>query len=521
MGPAALAAILVAFGQLAGWQGVDTAAQVFRVDSFRRSGFSIWDFQWYGGHWTLDYSVLYPAMAAAVGVGVLTVLSAAGSALAFDRLIRPLGTGGRLASYVFAAGTLVQASIGQLAFLSGEAFGLAAAWAISRRRYGLAATLALLSTLSSPLAGAFVALGAGAWLLAGRLGAGTERSRLGAAAAVGVAALGPIVVAVILFPGDGPMPYPVMDWAWEMAVAVAVWLLAGREQPVIRMGALLFMVAATVSVAVPSSLGGNVGRIEDVLALPLGVALMWSRARLLLPLAAVPLALSQWAPAWGAFSAGGSNPSTHASYFAPLDSELRRLAASGPAGRVEVVPTEYHWEAAYVAPVMPMARGWERQLDVADNPIFYRSGDLTAPSYRDWLLDNGVRFVALADSPLDPAGQREAALIRSGTVPGLRTVWTSANWRLDAVTGSSGIVSGPAHLVVARGNQVVVDAPEAGPVVIRVRYSPDWTLERGEGCVSRFGQSWISVTVPRPEQFALGLSLLASESDACPTGTVR
>jgi hypothetical protein len=519
MVPALLAAALVALGQLVGWRGVDTAAQVFRVDAFRHSGFVIWDFQWYGGHWTLDYSVLYPALASVTGVAVLAVASAAGAALAFQRLTRPFGRAGAIGSYVFAAGTLVPASIGQLPFLSGEAFGLAAAWAVSRRRFGLAAVLALLATLTTPLAGAFVGLGAAAWLLSAWRGP-QRRARIGPAAALMAASLGPVVAAAVLFPGDGPMPYPVSDWAWEMAIAAGLGLLAGRENPLWRAGAVLFMVVATISVLVPSSLGGNVGRIEDGLALPMATVLLWSRPRVLLPVAAVPLALSQWGPAWGALTASSSRPSTHASYFAALDAELRSLASAGPAGRVEVVPTEYHWEAAYVAPVLPLARGWERQLDVADNPIFYRAGALTGPAYRAWLIDNGVRFVALPDAPLDMAGRAEAALIRSGAVTALHQVWRSTHWRLYAVEGSDGIVSQPARLVSATGNHLVVDAPRAGPVVIRVRYSPDWTLDQGAGCVTRSGQSWISVTVPRPEQFTLGLSLLTADSDACPSATV-
>ena len=35
-------------------------AQLYRVASFRAHGFAIWDSQWFGGHWTLSYSVLYP-----------------------------------------------------------------------------------------------------------------------------------------------------------------------------------------------------------------------------------------------------------------------------------------------------------------------------------------------------------------------------------------------------------------------------------------------------------------------------
>ena len=33
--------------------------------------------------------------------------------------------------------------------------------------------------------------------------------------------------------------------------------------------------------------------------------------------------------------------------------------------------THNHWEAADLAKVVPLARGWERQLDQKANPIFY------------------------------------------------------------------------------------------------------------------------------------------------------
>src|SRR5205807_1842526 len=101
-----------------------------------------WDFQWYGGHWTLNYSVLYPPVAAAVSVPVLTVLSATVAALAFDRLAREhFGASGRLVSLVFAVGTLVPSAIGQLPFLCGAAVGLSAFWAATRGRWVLAGVL--------------------------------------------------------------------------------------------------------------------------------------------------------------------------------------------------------------------------------------------------------------------------------------------------------------------------------------------------------------------------------------------
>ena len=62
-----LAAAAVGFGLLLGWRGVDLPAQLYRVASSKAHGLTIWDTQWYGGHWTLDYSVLFPALAAGRG----------------------------------------------------------------------------------------------------------------------------------------------------------------------------------------------------------------------------------------------------------------------------------------------------------------------------------------------------------------------------------------------------------------------------------------------------------------------
>jgi hypothetical protein len=55
----------------------DLAAQTFRTELFERGGFSIWNGSWYGGHYTLTYSVLLPPAAALVGartVGALSVV---------------------------------------------------------------------------------------------------------------------------------------------------------------------------------------------------------------------------------------------------------------------------------------------------------------------------------------------------------------------------------------------------------------------------------------------------------------
>ena len=47
-------------------------------------------------------------------------------------------------------------------------------------------------------------------------------------------------------------------------------------------------------------------------------------------------------------------------------------SAERPSDRVEVVPTGDHWEAYWLPRAgFPLARGWYRQLDIAQNPLFY------------------------------------------------------------------------------------------------------------------------------------------------------
>ena len=66
---------------------MDLPAQIYRVGLFHRSGLVLWDSQWYGGHWTLSYSVIFPPVAGVLGMQVTEVLTAAGAAWAFDRLV--------------------------------------------------------------------------------------------------------------------------------------------------------------------------------------------------------------------------------------------------------------------------------------------------------------------------------------------------------------------------------------------------------------------------------------------------
>ena len=159
----------------------------------------------------------------------------------------------------------------------------------------------------------------------------------------------------------------------------------------LRAGVAIYGLATLGSYVVPSPVGSNTARLATFLALALAALVWWRRRPWLLLALALPLAYLQWeAPARDLTTSSG-DPSVSTRYYQPLLRFLERQ--TGPPFRVEIPFTQFHWEAYVVATQFPIARGWERQLDIADNPIFY-SGHLTAATYARWLHQNAVRFVA-------------------------------------------------------------------------------------------------------------------------------
>jgi hypothetical protein len=496
-----LAAALALIAVLTGAQGVDLAAATYRVELFARSGLTLWDSGWYGGHWTFDYSVLFAPVGWLTGIPLMEIGCVAVSAWAFDRLaVARFGRAGRAGAVVFAVGTVVQVAIGQEPHLLGETLALLSLLAARRRLWPLSVALAVATSLSSPLAGAFLAIAAIAWLV------GTWPQRRFAAGALAAAAAIPVLGLQALFPGFGTMPFPFINFAGMFVAAVTIGVAVARRDRTLAVGLALYAAALLAAFAVPSEIGNNATRLGVSFGVALVVTLAWDqrrRLRMLLIAAAVPIALSQWIPAANSLL-GDGNPSIRAAYFQPLIGFLRR--ADDPLGRVEVVPTALHWEAAYVAPYFPLARGWERQLDTGDNPIFYTQGALTATSYHAWLFANGVRFVALPDVPLDYAALAEARLVRHG-VPGLRAVWRNAHWRVFAVVGAPGLVSGPARLLASSGAELQLQVARAGTVVVRERYVDAWSVASGLGVLGPSRGGWLELRAKRAGRVVLRVGI--------------
>src|SRR5579862_8676182 len=100
--------------------GGDLPAALHRIDLFRSAGLTVWDSSWFGGLYTLGYSVLLAPLAALVGVGSLVAGCAALSAWAFARLLRAhFGAPSWVGAVWFAIGLAAPIAIGQLAFVLG------------------------------------------------------------------------------------------------------------------------------------------------------------------------------------------------------------------------------------------------------------------------------------------------------------------------------------------------------------------------------------------------------------------
>jgi hypothetical protein len=458
LGALVLAVPLVAAYLILAPPAGDLAAAVYRSDLFARVGFTTSDTGWYAahGHWLPAYSLLSPMLGALLGVRLLLALSAVAASALFALIAeRAFDIGGaRVAAAWFAIGACAGLLSGRVPYELGFAIGLGAVLALLRGAVPLTLALAVLTSLASPVAGAFLALAGVALALCGLLAAtgaqpgGPTRAHSGATAQRGAgrgvvltaAALIPVLVLSIAYPEGGYEPFASSAFWPALAGVMAIALLlpqggltpAGRR--VLRTAAALYALALVGAFAIHTPVGGNAARLGPLLAGPLLAGVLWEKRRTTLLLLAPLLLYWQLVTPIRDYTQIADDPSVEATYYAPVLTELRRLTHSRPTV-VEVPLTKAHWEAAYLAghDGISLARGWERQLDTRYASLFYRPA-LTASAYRAWLTENQVEYVALPDAPLDKAGRLERALVAHG-LPYLRELWRSEHWRVYRVMG--------------------------------------------------------------------------------------
>jgi hypothetical protein len=514
-----LAAALLAIWLIVDPRTPDLAAQAYRVGLFDHAGFAVWDEHWYGGHDLPGYSLLFPQLASLLGLRLLAVLSALASAALFARLAHSVfGPSARWGAAWFALAAVGDVWIGRVTFALGVSLALGAVLALHRRHVLVASVLAALCAAASPVAG--VLLG-----LAGVTHALHARS-LRSALALALPAALIVAPLVVLFPEGGFEPYPFLSFVATVLVVLAFLLALPPTQPLLRLGGLVYLAACLLCLLIQTPMGSNIERYAVLLAGPLLLCTLLAgrdrepspahslarlsvrrpfrssaRVRVLsaagsAPAAAVALcAIAVWVM-WGPVRetlAVAGNASTQTSYYAPVKRFLAGLAAPV---RIEVPLTRSHWEAALLAPSVSLARGWEKQLDDRYDRVLLTPG-LTAAGYDRWLHEQAIAYVALPDTPLDPSSAQEGRLIRRG-LPYLRAVFTSAHWRIYAVRAPTPLAAGPGVLMALGHDSFALRASAPGGFLVRVHYTPYFTITRGSGCVRQAPGGWTSVAARTP-----------------------
>jgi hypothetical protein len=492
LAPAVAAAGIAALYLILDLRTGDLAAHLYRADLFSREGFTIWNGNWYGGHHTPAYSVLFPPLAHLLTPQVAGALAAVAAAALFEPLARTqFGERAHWGALWFGVAVGVSLFTGRLPFLLGVAVGLGSLLALQRGRLAVAGVLALACSLASPVAGLFLALGAVAYELA-------ARTRSGAAlAALAVAA--PVLVSVA-FPEGGYQPFTFKSFAAVPIFCALLFVVLPREHKTLRIGAVLYALAAIAAYLIDTPMGNNAVRLAELFGGALVLCFLpWRRelrlrrsfvVALLVTLAAWPLY-----PTVRDLIRNARDESTRASYYEPLLDFLEQEGREP--GRIEIPFTRAHFEAYEVARQWPIARGWQRQLDIERNRLFY-GGVLNDLTYATWLSENGVRYVALPDAPLDFSARREKELIEREP-PYLRKRWASEHWRVYEVVLPHPLLiaddGADIRLTSLRSDEFTLDVREPGEVLVRAAWSRYW--EPRSGCVERDGH-WTRVTAVKP-----------------------
>jgi hypothetical protein len=525
---AGLAAVLGVAYLLLPRMGSDLSAQFARADFFAEHGYTPIDLRWYGGVDQLGYSLVSQPVMALLGVRVTGVVALVLASTAFAVLLRRTGAPrpwwGALLGTLCIAGNLVS---GRVTYGLGVLFGVLALLALTHRRTRWAAALAaLLASATSPVAGLFLGL-AGVALLAGK-------RRIPDGLLIAVPAALPLALTAGLFGDGGWMNIGRTDALRAIVTSLLVAILVPLRP--VRVAGLLSAAGVLAAALVHTPVGLNATRLVTMFAVPVlaAYAVIPRRAQtapdtsavadaatasarapdtavtrdgrmpvwVLVPLLA---AVCWWQPPVVVADVRDiGNPTAEPAYFRPLRDQLARLPL---AGRVEIPPTRAYWEAAYLGDV-PLARGWLRQADIDRNPLFFTTVPgapgtgvlLTSDTYRRWLADQSVQYVAVPDAELSWVGRAEAELVRRGQ-PYLTEIWSDPDWHLYAVSGPEPIVAPPATLVAQTAASLTFDAPAAGDYTIRVRHYR-WLTATRDAKVEASGV-WTLVRVPAPGRYTL------------------
>ena len=461
--------------------GRDLSAQLAHAELAESHWPALLDLRWYGGFNPLGYSVLSPPVMALLGVRLTTALAYVASVILFaallkePRVARPVA--GAITAALCLAGNLVTT---RTTFALGLALGLGALVALVAGRPRITSLLSVLAALCSPVAGLFLAVAGVALVLSGRRRGGVI---------LALTALVPTIAVELTFGNGGRqsfgMQHAILSFFICLLVAGVCWRLS-----VIRWGALLTAGMVAAAYLLPTPVGTTAARLPELFAAPIIVAI--ATIPLVGVIAATAAAVVLVPPVSLTEMLERGDPALSADFYAPL---LDQLVARKAVGPIEVVPTLRRGEAAVVAPAVAIAKGWSRPPDIQRNPVFY-DGTLNADTYRQWLNDNAITYVAVSKGPYDWAAADEATLVRRGFLWYLEPVWWDATWTLYEVKNPRPVVHLPGQVIARDATSLTLSLPSPGQYALRVRWSR--YLSSSNGCVRPAKGGWSMVVVDEP-----------------------
>ncbi|MFE3636587.1 MFS transporter [Streptomyces sp. NPDC059168] len=466
--------------------GGDLAAQDAWAEFVGRHPDSAYNLAWYGGMHPVSYSVVSPYLMSVLGVRTTMMLSGTVSAglltlvLLRSRVVRnPLW-----ASLAGVLAFVCNAVSGRVTFGLGTMFAVGSVAAVfcwphrwRHKRWAkalVAAPLAALATMSSPVAGLFVGLVAVALFL--------QKRRPGAWA-LGLAPSAVVAVSAWAFPFSGTQPMTLGSVVMPLLYGLLCLFLVPKEWITVRLTAGVYSLGVVLVWLINSQIGSNISRLPMLFAgVTLVAALPYTvpRSRKWYVTVLAFLGFAGWLGFKSVDDIVHTTPAASwARELAPLVNELQNVGAEK--GRVEVVPARSHREASALAPYVNLARGWNRQADMERNPLFY-DDTLNSANYHEWLQRWAVHFVVLPTDNPDGSGggERERTLLRRG-MPYLRQVWGDANWRLFKVTDPTPLAEPDAVVDRAEQGEMTLQVRRPGRILIRIPYSPWLSIVDSEG----------------------------------------
>ena len=486
----------------------DLAAQAYRTHLFSVNGFTLWDNNWYAGHYLLDYSVLFPPLGALLGLRAVGAIAVCLSTVMFARLAREhFGTRAPAASALFAIGAAGDLFIGRLTYALGVTFAVAAVLAVgppSLPAGGAAVTAPAAPRVPSPRC---------SWRSPPvRICSPTERSS--GRAVLGGPAVAVTLVLTLLFSDGGYETFSLTSLLAAAGSTLVLLLLLPSRERLLRTGALLYLAPLVVSYVVRFPMGSNAVRLGALLApalligavsIPdarraLGAARTGRRTRRAparppsrrgrpVSCSARPRRRSCRGRSTVRSCSRSSRPPIRRrtwSYYRPVTHFLSARQDGTPM-RIEVAFTSSHWDATVLGRQFDLARGWERSSTCATTSSS-TTGRSPPPrtSAGCW-----PPACASSSSPtrhwIRPAWPRRA---HPHGLPYLHEVFASAHWRVFAVAGAQPLASRHGRLTALDADGFTVEARTAGSFLVRVRYTPFWRVTGGAATVGAASDGW-------------------------------